>query len=287
MPAIDPRARQILCLLLVATSFAAASAQQRNEPADPFVGQPGKDAIWIPTPPELVEKMLDLANVTARDFVMDLGSGDGRNVIGAARRGARALGVEYDPALVELSRRNAEAAGVADRAKFEQGDLFARDFSEASVLALFLLPQHLVRLQDRFLALEPGTRIVSNTFGIRGWTPDRTDTLQGDCEIWCTALVWIVPAKVAGTWRLPQGELTLEQDYQMVSGTLTAGAEITSLTGRLVGDQLTLTAAGGQYAGRVSGDTIRAIAPSGECQVWERTTPGEIDPRLKSPASGR
>ena len=256
------------CLLAVATSIATACVHSRSEPVQPYIGQPGKDVVWIPTPPELVEKMLDLANVTPEDFVVDLGSGDGRNVIGAAKRGARGLGVEYNPDLVELSRRNAAAAGVADHAIFVQGDMFASDFSEATVLALFLTPDHLIRLEAKFLALKPGSRIVSNTFGIRGWTPDRIERIGEGCQVWCTALLWIVPAQVAGMWRLPQGELTLDQNYQMVSGTLTSSAQTTALTGKLVGDELTLTGEGRQYVGRVSGATIQVTAQSGGSEVW-------------------
>ena len=260
--AISP-IRLLICVLGVTTSVASASAQQRNEPFQPQVGQPGKDVVWVPTPPELVEKMLDLAKVTPQDFVVDLGSGDGRNVIGAARRGARALGVEFNPDMVELSKRNAAAAGVADKATFVQGDMFASDFSQATILALFLLPNNMLQLKAKFLALTPGTRIVSNTFSIEDWTPDQTDTVGGDCSSWCTALLWIVPAQVSGTWRLPQGELRLTQDYQMVSGTLTSGTGTTQVAGRLVGDELTLSGGGQQYSGRVTGNAIEVTSRSG------------------------
>ena len=151
-----------------------AAAQRRSapEPFTPEVGQPGKDVVWVPTPEPLVEKMLDLAKVGRDDFVIDLGSGDGRNVIGAARRGARALGVEYNPDMVELSRRKAAEVGVAGRAKFERGDMFQADISRATVMALFLLPSNLLQLRPKFLALAPGSRIVSNTFLIADWPPD-------------------------------------------------------------------------------------------------------------------
>lgn len=263
--------RFLICMLSIAVSVVTASAQQRNEPFTPQVGQAGKDVVWVPTPPELVEKMLDLAKVTPQDFVVDLGSGDGRNVIGAAKRGARALGVEYNPDMVELSKRNAAAAGVAEKATFVQGDMFASDFSQATVLALFLLPSNMLQLKPKFLALKPGTRIVSNTFSIQDWTPDQTETLGGDCASWCTALLWIVPAKVAGTWRLPQGQLKLSQEYQMVSGTFTSGSQTTQFTGKLVGDQLTLTGDGQRYVGRVMGNSIQVTPPSGSQTTWART----------------
>lgn len=263
----------MVCALSVTTSAATASAHQQNEPFQPQVGQPGKDVVWVPTPPELVEKMLDLAKVTPQDFVVDLGSGDGRNVIGAARRGARALGVEFNPQMVELSQRNAAAAGLADRASFVQGDMFVHDFSQATVLALFLLPSNMMQLKPKFLDLRPGTRIVSNTFSVEGWPPDETDSIGGDCASWCTAHLWIVPAKVAGTWRLPEGSLTLEQNYQTVSGTLTSGTRTTPLSGTLVGDHITLAGGGQEYVGRVVGNAIEVGRRPGGGERWLRSNP--------------
>src|SRR5919201_3446892 len=150
-------------LRALAAAFALASSAAAGQSFEPYEGQPGKDVVWVPTRPALVERMLDLASVTPRDFVIDLGSGDGRLVIAAARRGARALGVEYEPEMVALARRNAAAAGVSERAQFIQGDMFAADISKATVLALFLLPTNLNRLVPKFLALPAGTRIVNNT----------------------------------------------------------------------------------------------------------------------------
>jgi SAM-dependent methyltransferase len=180
-----------ICVIcgLVAT---AAAGQQVYKPE---VGQQGKDVVWVPTSPELVEKMLDLAKVGPSDFVVDLGSGDGRNVIAAAKRGARALGVEYNPDMVALAQRLAAEAGVSDKATFVQGDMFEADFSEATVLALFLLPDNLERLKPKFNKLKPGSRIVLNTFGVPGWKPDLTEQVQGECSSWCTALLYTLPAK--------------------------------------------------------------------------------------------
>ena len=172
-------------------------SQPSQEPDEPYVGQPGKDVIWVPTPLPLVEKMLDMAQVTPQDFVMDLGSGDGRNVIAAAKRGARALGVEYDPKLVEVARRRAAAEGVAERAKFVQGDMYETDISQATVLALFLLPDNLQRLRSKFEALRPGTRIVLNGFPIDWWEAKETAVAEGDCGNWCTAYLYIVPKTAA------------------------------------------------------------------------------------------
>jgi precorrin-6B methylase 2 len=265
--------RGVARALLVATSVTsvALAQQQAAAPFEPTVGQAGKDVVWVPTPPELVEKMLDLAQITPEDFVVDLGSGDGRNVIGAARRGARALGIEYNPDMVELSKRNAEAAGVGDRARFVQGDMFATDFSEASVLALFLLPSNMLQLRSKFLQLKPGTRIVANEFGIEGWTADQIETVP-DCEQWCRALLWIVPVNVQGTWRLPEGDLTLQQEYQMVSGSL-GGTPIAN--GRLRGDRIAFTLGRAEYTGRVHGNTIEgAVSDGGSVSTWKASRSG-------------
>ena len=179
-----------LLLVLALLTPTAASAQ---EPFKPTVGQQGKDSVWVPTSPELVEKMLDLAKVTKEDFLIDLGSGDGRMVIAAAKRGARALGVEFNPEMVKLSQQLAAEAGVSDRATFVQGDMFEADISKATVLALFLLPDNLMRLEPKFRALRPGTRIVVNTFGIPNWTPDATEVLTENCTSWCTAMLYKIP----------------------------------------------------------------------------------------------
>src|SRR5688500_617980 len=164
--------------------------------------------------------MLDMARVTPLDYVIDLGSGDGRNVIMAAKRGARALGVEYNADMVELSRRNAAKEGVSGRARFVQGDMFAADISQATVLALFLLPDNLRKLTPKFRALRPGTRMVLNGFPIPEWAPDATETATGDCGNWCTSHFYIVPANAAGTWRMPIGTLMLHQHFQHLNGTL-------------------------------------------------------------------
>ena len=234
---------------------------------EPRVGQPGKDVVWVPSPEATVEKMLDLAKVTTEDFVVDLGSGDGRNVIAAAKRGARALGVEYNPDMVELSKKNAAKAGVSDKATFIQGDMYAAEFQQATVLALFLLPDNLLKLRDKFAALTPGTRIVANTFAIEEWTADETTTISDDCMSWCTVLLYFVPAKVDGTWETPQGPLMLKQQYQLVSGTLgTAAIE----NGRVRGDELSFTVGGTPYTGRVTGDTMAGTAKAGGVETTWR-----------------
>jgi SAM-dependent methyltransferase len=264
--------RILLALCFLSVAGTAALAQEAEKPFEPRVGQEGKDVIWVPTPYVLVEKMLDMAKVTPKDFVMDLGSGDGRNVIAAAKRGAHALGVEYNPDMVELSRRQAAKEGVADKAQFVQGDMFEADASKATVLALFLLTDNLDKLAPKFLSLRPGTRIVSNGFEITGWTPEDTQRSEGDCGSWCTAYLYLVPAKVAGTWRLAQGELTLEQVAQTVSGTFSAGGKATPVTnGRVRGDQITFTAGGSEYSGRIRGQTMQGRVQGMTSGAWSAT----------------
>src|SRR5688572_23039463 len=132
------------------TAFAQATA---TKPYEPEVGQAGKDVVWVPTPQTLVEKMLDMAKVTPKDYVIDLGSGDGRTVITAAKRGAKAHGIEYNPDMVELSKRNAEKEGVTGKATFEKADLFQSDFSKAQVVTMFLLPTINMKLRPTILNL--------------------------------------------------------------------------------------------------------------------------------------
>jgi hypothetical protein len=231
------------------------------------VGQAGKDVVWVPTPQALVDKMLDMAKVGPQDFHMDLGSGDGRTVISAAKRGARALGIEYNPKMVELSRRNAQAASVSNTATFQEADLFTVDLSKANVITMFLLPSINMKLRPKLLELRPGTRIVSNTFTMEDWEADETQTISGDCSAWCTALLWIVPAKVDGNWKLGSNRLTLTQQFQMVSGTL--GSEM--VKGRLRGSQITFTAGAATYTGQVEGNSIKGMVKGGSGGTFTAT----------------
>jgi SAM-dependent methyltransferase len=234
--------------------------------------------VWVPTPQALVDKMLDIAKVTASDYVIDLGSGDGRTVITAAKRGARTLGIEYNPDMVELSKRNAEKAGVGAKANFMKADLFESDFSQATVITMFLLPDINLKLRPKILDLKPGTRIVSNTFTMGEWTDDETATVddKDGCTYYCTAHLWIVPAKVEGAWQLSRGELSLKQNFQMVTGTLKTGGNATPIAnGRLRGDQISFTAGGAQYAGRVNGNTIEGTLKGGSSDNWSATRSGK------------
>jgi SAM-dependent methyltransferase len=259
MPAASIRRAGLALLFAAFSGLAFAQAQKNASPYEPASGQPGKDVVWIPTPQVLVDKMLDLARVESKDFVIDLGSGDGRTVITAAKRGARALGVEYNPEMVELSRRNAAKEGVAGRASFVKADLFETDFSNASVITMFLLPDINLKLRPKILALKPGTRVVSNSFDMGDWEPDQTATLSAEAGCtasWCRALFWIVPARVAGTHKLPAGELTLKQSYQMLSGTLQTGGTTFAVEGRVRGEEISFSAGGRSYRGRMNGKNL-------------------------------
>jgi len=237
---------------LVGITFA-----QTTSTFEPTVGQDGKDVVWVPTPQTVVDKMLDMAKLTKDDFLMDLGSGDGRTVITAAKRGARALGIEYNPQMVELSRRNAEKAGVTERAKFENADLFETDFSKATVVTMFLLPDINLKLRPKILELKPGTRIVSNTFTMGEWEPDQKVDLSSSCGAsYCNPLLWIVPAKVAGTYKIPAGNLVLKQSFQMLSGTLSTEGKTVVVRGKVRGEEIAFTANGQNYHGHLSGKQL-------------------------------
>ena len=257
----------VLALLSLSVNVGAQAAREY----EPRVGQAGKDVVWVPTPDALVERMLNLANVTADDFLIDLGSGDGRTVIAAAKRGARAHGIEYNPEMVELSKRNAANERVSERATFAKEDLFQSDFSKATVITMFLLPQINLKLRPKILDLKPGTRIVSNTFDMGDWKPDQTSTVPG-CNSWCTAHLWIVPAKVEGTWNLTQGELTLKQTFQTISGTLKSASNVTPINGKLNGEQISFSAGNISYTGRVNGNSMEGSTGGTK---WSATKAGK------------
>jgi hypothetical protein len=248
-----------------------------NKDFQPHSGQEGKDVVWVPTPQALVDKMLDMAKITPQDFLIDLGSGDGRTVITAAKRGTRAQGIEYNPDMVTLSKRNAANEGVSDKAEFVKADLFETDLSKATVITLFLLPEINLKLRPVILDLKPGTRIVSNTFTMDEWIPDDTTDVGNEESSWNTAYMWIVPAKVEGTWHLPLGELILKQEFQMVSGNLKTGNNtIEILNGKLRGDELTFFANNAQYTGKVNGIDIAGIMTlGGSTSKWTATRTGK------------
>jgi len=266
----------MLCLLI-----AAGCAITRYQPEyQPEYNEPGKDVAWWPTPQVLVNKMLDMAKVTPEDFVIDLGSGDGRTVITAAKRGARALGIEYNPDMVALSKRNAAKEGVGERAQFVQGDLFESDFSQATVITMFLSETINRRLRPRILNLKPGTRVLSNSFTMGEWTADETVTVQDNkgCSRYCAALLWIVPAKVEGTWKLSEGQLTFTQRFQTISGTFKSGSNTVAIkNGQLSGDLISFSIGDANYTGRMNGDTMEGIYESGGITTkWKTTKAGKV-----------
>jgi SAM-dependent methyltransferase len=265
----------IIVVAVVLALGTVASAQEAPKPFEPKSGQAGKDVVWVPSTPAMVNKMLEMARVTPNDFVMDLGSGDGRNIIAAAKLGARALGVEFNPEMVALSRKLAAEAGVADKAQFVEGDMYAADISKATVLALFLLPVNLNRLVPKFLEMAPGSRIAGNTFGMDDWHPDDQFTLDesSDCTSFCEALLWIVPAKAAGTWKMANGSMTLTQKFQMIQGSITTddGTHAIGSTA-LKGAAISFIAGGLSYTGKISGNQIdgTVMTPSGAVP-WKAT----------------
>jgi hypothetical protein len=224
----------------------------------PIVGQEGKDVIWVPTSQTLVDRMLDMAGLTPKDYLVDLGSGDGRTVITAAKRGATARGIEFNPDMVALSRRTAVAESVADRAKFDQADIFKSDFSNATVVTLFLLPDLNLRLRPTLLDMKPGTRVVSNSFNMGDWEPDETAQVSEGCSDYCTAYKWVVPAKVAGRWKMADQELALTQTYQKLKGTLRKGSGAQPIgDARLDGARIRFSVGKDVYAGVVDGKQMR------------------------------
>ena len=267
---VSRSARLGLSALALSAIAVCAFAQTKAE-FQPEVGQSGKDVVWVPSPQQLVDKMLDMARVTPKDFVIDLGSGDGRTVIAAAKRGAGALGIEYNPDMVALSKRNAEKAGMSGKANFVEADIFKSDLTKATVITMFLLTDLNLRLRPTILTLKPGTRIVSNTFRMGEWEPDQTVELG--CDTYCTAYLWIVPAQVEGRWKSEQGELVLKQEFQKVSGTLGSGNVAAPISrGSLRGDQISFMAGGAEYRGRVNANAIEGtVKSSGKSSAWKAT----------------
>ncbi len=262
---------------LVALLFVPAMANAQQY--EPTIGQEGKDVIWVPTPEDLVQAMLDVAKVTSSDYLMDLGSGDGRIVIAAAKRGVRAVGIEYNPDMAELSRRNAEKAGVSDKATFLNADLFATDLSKATVITMYLLPQLNLKLRPIILDLKPGTRVVSHSFTMGDWSPDQTVEKEGRM-----AYLWIVPAKVEGTWTWQSNpgtaELILTQTFQDISGTLKVeGKNLQIKDAGLDGGHISFSAGEQKYSGRVTGNTIEGTVKVGDReQRWSATLRNSAKP---------
>lgn len=238
---------------------------------------------FITTPDNVTVEMLKLAGVTARDYVLDLGSGDGRIVITAARRfGARGMGVEIDPSLVVRSRENAARAGVADRADFREQDLFKTDLSVASVITMYLLPQVNLQLRPALLRLKPGTRLVSHDWDMGDWKPDRTVTVDApDKKIGrdkvSQLMLWVVPADVAGVWcgngLLRGTRLELQQKYQEFTGTVTRRKSVKPFAGLIQGSRLAPTSGSRvEMSFEAAGDTLKLVDGSGAASLIKGAT---------------
>jgi hypothetical protein len=265
-----PRKLVVLACVFIVSSVCVAADSNPDRCAQQFSprsGQAGKDVIWVPTLDELVTAMLKAAKVGPTDYVIDLGSGDGKIPIAAARQfGARALGVEYNPQMVQLARCYVRDAGLADRVRVIQGDIFQTDFSEATVLTLYLLSDLNLKLRPRILGLKPGTRVVSNTFKMGDWSPDEFI----ESEIGNTrAYLWIVPAKLEGTWEFQEEggsdsfSLHFKQHYQELQATMSSATPSRTVRdARLRGVDLELSFGDGtpsRLEGRVQSDSIRLI----------------------------
>ncbi len=250
----------------------------------PEIGQPGKDVIWAPTPDRLVEAMLRMAAVKPGETVVDLGSGDGRIPIAAARDfGANARGIEFNPDMVTVSRRLAREAGIGDRARFVQGDIFVEDFSDADVVTMYLLPSLNLKLRPTLLRMRPGTRIVSHAFDLGDWEPDR-ETAIGPAR----AFLWIVPADASGAWRvrLPNREavdLQIEQSYQMLSGEARLGDVVAPIEGRMTGADLVLRIKDPRGAALQIQAAVAGEAMNGQILEGEAASALSIE-RLSGPA---
>ncbi len=267
----------VLLLLLTAVGIPLQLlSQEKGKATDykPVVGQGGKDVVWVPTPQELVDAMLDMAKITPGDFLVDLGSGDGRTVITAAKRGTRAIGLEYNPDLVELSKANAAKEGVSGTAQFVNTDLFEYDFTKATVVTMFLLSDLNLRLRPQLLEMKPGTRLVSNTFTMGEWLADDKVVLEDEDISWNTAYLWIVPANAEGKWKLDTGgELIIMQRFQMVIGGLRyPGTNEISVEGKIRGYDISFTAGNKTYTGTISGDRMSGTASDGKTTTrWSAT----------------
>ena len=259
-------------------------AQNENEPPAfvPYEGQAGKDVIWVPTPLALVNAMLEKAGVGPGDILVDLGSGDGRFVIEAARRGALATGIEFNPEMVSLSVQKAEKEGLSQRAKFLNMDLFDYDLSNATVVSMYLLSELNLRLRPKLLDLKPGTRIVSNTFNLGAWMPDAEiipnlnqiidiDESESSYNDYSTGYFWIVPAKVEGTWEFRDGHLNITQNYQMFHGNYIDKGKLHRIEeGKLAGSEISFTIGGVRYEGKVKDGRMDGTCFDGSSNIsWQ------------------
>jgi hypothetical protein len=252
-----------------------ATADYGDEKYQPRVGQQGKDVIWVPTPDDLVVKMLETAKVTSKDVVYDLGAGDGKIPIQAARQfGARAFGIEYNADMAALARRNAQRAGVADKVTIITGDIFKEDFSKATVVTMYLLPELNLRLKPLLLKMKPGTRVVSHSFDMGSWEAD--EVIMGANSYY--GYYWVVPAQAHGQWSLrgrsaEGASLQLVQKFQKLEGSMTLNGKKLALTeGRLNGPEITLRFSDERMvshsiSGTINGNKLEATLTIGETRT--------------------
>jgi SAM-dependent methyltransferase len=259
-----------IAIILALAAGNAGAQTAASKTFEPVVGQAGKDVIWVPTPPMLVERMLRMAQVTPQDTVIDLGSGDGRIAIAAARDfKARSFGLEFNPDMVALSQREAEKAGVPGRATFVQADIYKSDFSHANVLTMYLLPNINLDMRPIILKMKPGTRVVSHQFTMGDWSPDETADFSGR-----SAYLWVVPAKVDGKWAIeaaanvPAFTLSIKQEYQRISGFAGPGAISFGLREPLLwGERIRFHFVDDQGRSREFSGTVNGNAITGEMRT--------------------
>jgi len=252
--------------LFAAAMLASGAACAQQADFKPYVGQQGKDVVWVPTPDEVVDRMLTMAQTKPDDFVIDLGAGDGKIAIAAAKKfGAKSMGVEYNPDMVAFAQKNAQAAGVVGKAQIVHGDIFATDFTQATVLTMYLLPSLNMKLRPQILALRPGTRVVTHAFNMEDWEPDEASDVDGR-----RVYFWVVPAHVAGRWvvELSGGgnsekvSINLEQKFQKIEGVAYLGSLIAGLREpRLSGFRISFAYVDPRgvrrdFSGRVTGATM-------------------------------
>jgi len=258
--------RSVVSALAAALLATAGAAYAQQSDFKPYVGQQGKDVVWVPTPDEVVERMLTMAQTKPEDYVIDLGAGDGKIAIAAAKKfGAKSMGVEYNPEMVVFAQKNAQAAGVVGKAQIIHGDIFVTDFTQATVLTMYLLPSLNMKLRPQILALRPGTRVVTHAFNMEDWEPDEASDVDGR-----RVYFWVVPANVAGRWSVElmggaapeKVSLNFDQKFQKIEGvaylgTLLAGLREPRLSGfRISFAYVDSKGVRRDFAGRVTGATM-------------------------------
>jgi hypothetical protein len=272
--------RSIVSVVGAALLATASVAYAQKQEFKPYVGQQGKDVVWVPTPDEVVDRMLTMAQTKPEDYVIDLGAGDGKIAIAAAKKfGARSMGVEYNPDMVAYAQKNLQAAGVAGKAQIVHGDIFATDFTQATVLTMYLLPSLNMKLRPQILALRPGTRIVTHAFNMEDWEPDESSDVDGR-----RVYFWVVPAKVEGRWAMELSgggasekvSINLDQKFQKIQGVAYMGSVLAGLRDpHLSGFRISFAYVDSRgvrrdFAGRVTGATMEGSfrADNGQEGRW-------------------